>query len=119
MTEDLVPVSTEPQEHLRSWDCWCEPRLFEACPECIPFGAIPADDQGPATAALWQAIAVQIPIHGLTAKRPKRAKGCWRCGGEGVRELTLAECPLRGKDAPQVAVLHRPPPQTQTPGQLP
>lgn len=73
---------TELVEHDDGPTCWCNPRLFEPCAECEPF----SDEMQVA-----QALAVHVPAQEITAKRPKKAKGCWKCQGDGLSEVVERE----------------------------
>ena len=104
------------REHTESRTCWCEPLVYEPCSECEPFNSFRDDD--PTTTpdgkpcrsaeekrdmAIKSALAVLMPVHGVTARRPAKSKGCWKCLGNGIRKVEP------GDECEHGMVFHRPP----------
>ena len=74
-------TETEQVVHDDAPTCWCKPDVYEECVECEPFFELP---EAVVQERVVQAVAVLRPSHGVQAKRPKKSKDCWRCGGDGL-----------------------------------
>jgi hypothetical protein len=94
-----------PREHEESDRCWCKPMLVEPCLQCNPFDDIA--DESKRDKAIVSALAVKLSVPGVTAKRPKKSEGCWKCGGEGVFFLTEKQAAKPKIEGRSRFVLHR------------
>jgi hypothetical protein len=89
-----------------AWTCWPTPPRFRVpgtlrwCDACAPF-----EDNDEFIAAL----SVQIGAMGVTAERPKKSEGCWKCGGNGVLKVEADDYDARGEyEGPPLVVVHQP-----------
>ena len=108
-------------EHSEKPDCWCGPILLEICPECDPFDGVDLDSPE-GERQVKQAMCVRVPMVGVQARRPKKSRGCWRCGEYGLNMHTAQELANLGEAAGVTLVIHRQQktsPATSAPGTEP
>ena len=102
-------------EHSEKPDCWCGPILLEICPECDPFDGVDLDSPE-GERQVKQAMCVRVPMVGVQARRPKKSRGCWRCGEYGLNMHTAQELADLGEAAGVTLVIHRQQKLTSAPG---
>lgn len=74
------------REHSDSARCWCNLLVIEPCLQCNPFDDY--EDDVKRESAIISAVAMKMTIMDVTAARPKKSKGCWKCGGDGIFKVT-------------------------------